>query len=321
MFRVVTSRFAPVAMRRFASTATGSTSNTTTKTVATVVAAAVGVTGFVAANTSSCDWLKPWTWFGGSTNMSALRADIEDIIDDEMAGPVFVRLAWHCSGTYDKNSGTGGSDGATMRFTPESTDGANAGLGKARDMLEPLKAKYPTISYADLYTFAGVVAVEYMGCPTVSWKAGRTDAADGSTCPPNGRLPDAAQGAAHLRDVFYRMGFNDREIVCLTGAHTLGHCHIENSGFDGPWTRDPYGLDNDFFRLLLEETWSIRPNFSPSQYENSGKDLMMLPADMSLVFDPIFKQYVELYAKDGDLWAKDFAAAFGKLLELGVNRN
>ena len=25
--------------------------------------------------------------------------------------------------------------------------------------------------------------------------------------PENGRLPDASQGAAHLRDVFYRMGY------------------------------------------------------------------------------------------------------------------
>lgn len=31
------------------------------------------------------------------------------------AGPVLVRLAWHASGTYDKATGTGGSNGATMR--------------------------------------------------------------------------------------------------------------------------------------------------------------------------------------------------------------
>ena len=54
-----------------------------------------------------------------------------------------VRLAWHASGTYSAADQTGGSDGATMRFAPESTDGANAGLDKARNLLEPLKAKYP----------------------------------------------------------------------------------------------------------------------------------------------------------------------------------
>lgn len=30
-------------------------------------------------------------------------------------GPVLVRLAWHASGSYDKASNTGGSNGATMR--------------------------------------------------------------------------------------------------------------------------------------------------------------------------------------------------------------
>ena len=35
---------------------------------------------------------------------------------------------------------TGGSDGATMRFS-EGNHGANAGLGVARDFLEPVKAQ------------------------------------------------------------------------------------------------------------------------------------------------------------------------------------
>lgn len=37
-----------------------------------------------------------------------------------------------------------------MRFAPESNHGGNAGLHIARNLLEPLKAKYPGISYADL---------------------------------------------------------------------------------------------------------------------------------------------------------------------------
>lgn len=34
--------------------------------------------------------------------------------DDGSYGPVLVRLAWHASGTYDKETKTGGSNGATM---------------------------------------------------------------------------------------------------------------------------------------------------------------------------------------------------------------
>lgn len=36
--------------------------------------------------------------------------------------------------------------------------------------------------------------------------------------------------AAALRATFNRMGFNDREIVALSGAHALGRCHADASG-------------------------------------------------------------------------------------------
>ena len=52
---------------------------------------------------------------------AAVKAAISDMLekedyDDGSYGPVFVRLAWHASGTYDKNTNTGGSNGATMRW-------------------------------------------------------------------------------------------------------------------------------------------------------------------------------------------------------------
>lgn len=65
----------------------------------------------------------------------------KDEYDDGSYGPVLLRLAWHASGTYDKATGTGGSNGATMRFAPESQHGANNGLINARDFLEPVHGK------------------------------------------------------------------------------------------------------------------------------------------------------------------------------------
>jgi len=114
--------------------------------------------------------------------------------------------------------------------------GANAGLGVAREALEPIKAKFPNISYADLYTYAGVVAIEEAGGPKIPYQTGRIDMEDGSTSPPDGRLPDADKGARtktiqHVRDIFYRMGFNDQEIVALLGAHAMGRCHTDRSGY------------------------------------------------------------------------------------------
>jgi len=41
---------------------------------------------------------------------------------------------------------------------------------------------------------------------------------------------EAAGPAPHLRWVFYRQGFNDQEIVALSGAHTVGRAHADRSG-------------------------------------------------------------------------------------------
>lgn len=54
--------------------------------------------------------------------------------------------------------------------------------------------------------------------PSIPWYPGRSDKADGSACPPDGRLPDADKGAPHIREIFNRMGFNDQVRDCNTFA-------------------------------------------------------------------------------------------------------
>lgn len=78
-------------------------------------------------------------------NEIASRLEEKDDYDDGSFGPVLLRLAWHASGTFDKQTGTGGSNGATMRFAPESGHGANAGLIAGRDFLEPVKGVSPQV--------------------------------------------------------------------------------------------------------------------------------------------------------------------------------
>ncbi|KAK4182632.1 putative mitochondrial cytochrome c peroxidase precursor [Podospora australis] len=251
-------------------------------------------------------------------NEIANRLEEKDDYDDGSYGPVLLRLAWHASGTYDKETNTGGSNGATMRFSPEADHGANAGLKAARDFLEPVKAKFPWITYSDLWILGGVCAIQEMMGPSIPYRAGRQDR-DVAACTPDGRLPDAAQAHDHLRNIFYRMGFNDQEIVALAGAHALGRCHTDRSGYSGPWTFSPTVLTNDYFKLLVEEKWQWKKWNGPKQYEDKKtQTLMMLPADMALIQDKKFKEWVVKYAKDNDLFFKDFSAVCTKLFELGV---
>nr|AQL59244.1 ascorbate peroxidase 3 [Lilium regale] len=226
------------------------------------------------------------------------RRDLRALIANKNCAPIMVRLAWHDAGTYDVNTKTGGPNGS-IRFEEELNHGANAGLKIAIDLCEPVKAKHSRITYADLYQLAGVVAVEVTGGPTIDFVPGRRDS---SVCPKEGRLPDAKQGPPHLRDIFYRMGLSDKDIVALSGAHTLGRAHPDRSGFNGPWTNEPLKFDNTYFVELLK---------------GESEGLLKLPTDKALVEDPEFRRFVELYAKDEDAFFKDYAESHKKLSELG----
>ncbi|ORY76267.1 heme peroxidase [Leucosporidium creatinivorum] len=260
-------------------------------------------------------------------DFEAVRRDIASLLDapdwdDGSYGPIVVRLAWHASGTYHVETGKGGSSGAGMRYEAEGGDPANAGLQHARVLLEPIKEKHPWITYSDLWTLAGVVAVKEMGGPEIQWIPGRTDFDSEEFCPPRGLLPDGAQASDHLRDIFYRMGFNDQEIVALSGAHSLGRCHADRSGWDGPWVVNPTRFSNQYYKMLTKFKWTKKEWTGPFQYRNDdlGEELMMLPTDLALIEDDAFRPWVHAYAEDKDKFFADFAKAFAKLIELGVDR-
>src|SRR5690606_10373060 len=119
----------------------------------------------------------------------------------------------------------------------------------------------------------------------------------------------------------------------LIGAHALGMCHTDRSGYKGPWTFSPTSFTNSFYTMLLEQEWVDKKEDvvvnsdgsekvvawrGPKQYVDkaTGK-LMMLPTDMVLLTDKSFRKWVDIYAKDEKRFFDDFAKAFGRMLELG----
>jgi len=285
----------------------------------------------VAGLSTAILWGNGEAFADGGVDYKAVSKDIAALVkDDPDKGPTFVRLAWHSSGTYDKVSKTGGSGGGTIRFKEELNHGGNAGLEvTAVKWLEPIYAKYAKsgLSYADLYTLAGVTSIKEMGGPTIGWSSGRLDQPVESVTA-DGRLPAADSGnpladkadSDHLRNIFYRMGFDDQEIVVLSGAHALGRCHETASGYSGPWTPTPTTFNNLYFSLLMDLKWTPKEWSGPPQYVDAptGK-LMMLPSDLVLLQDKKFMKWVKVYAKDNTKFFDDFSTTFQKLNELGTS--
>eukprot|EP01083_Nonionella_stella_P120106 359613_1 len=174
-------------------------------------------------------------------------------------GPLFIRLAWHCSGTFRETDGVGGCAGGRQRFSPEASWDDNVNLDKARALLVPIKDKYgDALSWGDLMIFAGTTAILNMGGPVTEICAGRIDSSDGTLseplitvfddCPVDGNCsapmgadtkgliyvnpggvmgdPDPQKSAPRIREVFGRMGMGDVETVALIGGgHAFGKAH------------------------------------------------------------------------------------------------
>ncbi|VVB08341.1 unnamed protein product [Arabis nemorensis] len=255
------------------------------------------------------------------------REDIKELLNTKFCHPILVRLGWHDAGTYNKNikewPQRGGANGS-LRFEIELKHAANAGLVNALKLIEHIKEKYSGITYADLFQLASATAIEEAGGPKIPMKYGRVDVSSPNECPEEGRLPDAGppSPANHLREVFYRMGLDDKDIVALSGAHTLGRSRPERSGWgksetkytkDGPgapggqsWTPEWLKFDNSYFKEIKEKR---------------DEDLLVLPTDAALFEDSSFKVYAEKYAVDQDAFFKDYAESHAKLSNLGAKFN
>ncbi|CAD7928278.1 unnamed protein product [Amoebophrya sp. A120] len=195
-------------------------------------------------------------------------------------GPKYIRNCIHSCITYSKKDNTGGLEGATMRFCPESTEAHNRGLPQAHKRLETtVKKKFPWVSFADLFALGACVAIEVAGGPVIPLSVGRKDS-DGKVLvntdiakPPvqPGRLPYAEYGeyldeedelvliqSQMTKKLLDTVGLTPQMMVCLIcGGHAFGRCHRETSGYSGPWQRTPGVFNNSMATGLLHEKWRL----------------------------------------------------------------
>ena len=226
-----------------------------------------------------------------------------------------VRLAFHdcigkdnCDGCIDHNHK------------------GNAGLKIVSDRLDGLyDASYKgKISRADFYALAAVVAltrstadapVKYLGMK--NFKVGRQDC---STSPHQVQSVDPPDGVDGTEKTFRffkdEFGLSVREAVALLGAHTLGRCRLENTGFVGTFVDENFStvpqdqttlaptsiLDNAYYRMFIDivpwiqvtingtrKQWQVPSHPVPNdKLPESERTTLLLNSDManSWVIEP-----------------------------------
>ncbi|KAJ3007235.1 UNVERIFIED_CONTAM: heme peroxidase [Siphonaria sp. JEL0065] len=139
---------------------------------------------------------------------------------------------------------------------------------------------------------------------------------------------DAKWDAAQIKLWLGDFGFSSaKDVVALMGSHNLGNCHLQVSGYAGPWTTTPLALSNEFFTLLsLAASDEYAYTNQTVTYNNITKwqwidqrGRMMLPADMALIHDSEMLTYIQQYAADQNQFIRDYFDAYGRLLEVGVS--
>ncbi|XP_002168360.3 putative ascorbate peroxidase [Hydra vulgaris] len=227
-----------------------------------------------------------------------------------------VRLAFHdCIGKYK-------CDGCI-----DHTHSRNAGLKIITDRLNAL---YDTshkgkISRADFYALAAVVAltrstfdapVKYLGLK--DFKVGRRDCETSPNQVQSVDPPEGMQGTYKTFKFFKdEFSFSVSEAVTILGAHTLGQCKLENSGFVGSWVDEEFStvtqrpftlaptsvLDNAYYREIIDvvawiqvtingtqKQWQEPSNPIPNdQLSESNRTSLLLNSDLanSWIIEPI----------------------------------
>ena len=206
--------------------------------------------------------------------------------------PAHLRMAFHDAGTYDVNNGTGGMHGA-IRLVDVVRRSENTGWGQeCLALLEIAREHFPDAGWADLIAIGATAAVQKCGGPVIEVGMGRTDANEPS---PVHKLPGGYEGSPLIKNIFARMGLSPRDLVALSGAHTLGY--VQRRTF----TPDTYVFSNSYYvELLARQTGILRLN-----------------SDDALLDDPELRQYVELYAADEAKFFEDFTEVFRRLTWLG----
>ncbi|XP_004240055.1 cationic peroxidase 1-like [Solanum lycopersicum] len=168
----------------------------------------------------------------------------------------------------------------TSSFTGEKTANPNSGSLRGFDVIDTIKTQIESscagvVSCADILAVAARDSVVKLGGPSWTVLLGRRDSTTASLSNANSDIPAPTLNLSSLISSFSNKGFNTREMVALSGSHTIGQARCTT------------------FRDRLHNETDINASFATSiksKCPQSGSDNNVSPLDTTspTTFDNIY---------------------------------
>ncbi|XP_042480458.1 cationic peroxidase 1-like [Macadamia integrifolia] len=200
--------------------------------------------------------------------LSTIKSAVDSAVDSESRmGASLLRLQFHDCFVNGCDASVLLDD--TSTFTGEKTAAPNNGSIRGFDVIDTIKSNVESIcpgvvSCADIVVVAARDSVVALGGPSWTVQLGRRDSTTASLSTANSDIPAPTLNLSGLISSFSNKGFTAKEMVALSGAHTIGQARCTN------------------FRARIYNETNIDSTFASSLQSNcpsTGSDNNLSPLD------------------------------------------
>lgn len=278
--------------------------------------------GIVSAQLSS-------TFYGTTcpNALSTIKSAVVSAVNNERRmGASLLRLHFHDCFVQGCDASVLLDD--TSSFTGEKTAGPNANSIRGFDVVDTIKSKVESlcpgvVSCADILAVAARDSVVALGGPSWTVQLGRRDSTTASLNSANSNLPAPTSSLSSLISSFSNKGFTTKELVALSGSHTIGQAQCTSfrariyndtnidSSFATSLKANCPSTGGDTNLASLDTTSST--TFDNAYFKNLKSKKGLLHSDQELFNGGSTDSQVNSYSTDPASFKTDFANAMIKM--------
>ncbi|XP_028764459.1 peroxidase P7-like [Neltuma alba] len=260
--------------------------------------------------------------------LEAIQRVVRAAVNNERRmGASLLRLHFH-------DCFVNGCDGSILLDDSETIDSeknANANLNSARgfEVIDEIKMEVdrvcggPVVSCADILAVAARDSVVALGGPSWRVSVGRRDSKTASRSAADADIPAPFFSLSQLIDNFKKQGLNEKDLVALSGGHTIGFAQCrnfrdriynDNSNIDPYFAQDlQRGCPRDGGDANLAPLDPTAARFDEAYFANLLHKKGLLHSDQQLFTGGSTDEFVKKYSYDTEAFHQDFADSMIKM--------